>query len=1020
MPRRTKSRRDYCCRPAGLRKRIRQLELVARDRDRLLWELKEIAECVGNLTLEPAVNIGRFTALCGKIVGASFAEYDRLRHGSWECVTTWNAPPDYDHEASVEKSLASEVLHGGDDPIRLIRDLEESRYAASDRRVARHGLKTFLGYGVRVYGNLTGALCLFFTRDFALAEHTGLQLLCMASSIRLSEEHQLAIEQLLRTQIDLEQRVEQRTQELLKANLSLRAEIAEKERIAADLRQRENQFRQLLENASDIFCLTDSKGVIIQVNPVAARLTGYSEQELLRKNCLEFIHPDDREAASQFYITQFKERILDTYSEFRIVNRRGETVWLGQNVQLIMEGKTITGFQAICRDITERRRAESELKKSQEQFRAQYKAIPIPTYTWKMVGEDLVLVDCNDAAYEISQGGVEKFLGTTARELLHDREEIVDDLYRCYREKTTIFREMEIQLKSTGEWKCAAVKYAYVAPDLVLVHGEDVTESRRTEQALRESEARYRGVVEDQTELICRYRPDFTMTFINEAFCRFFCMRQADLIGRSLIWLMPEQGGMILKNSLKAISRDNPLVSIEQLCTVGVEPRWLQWTIRAILDQGGQIIEFQSVGRDVTERRRAEESLARAYEELELRVVSRTAALSKTNELLRQEILDREAAEEALKLSKETVEALLNATADLAFLLDSKWKFRALNKASEKFLGIKSEDAVGTSLFQYIPPGVGRRIRPILSETMKKRVTARFGETLNDRIMAVSAHPVLVPDRKVDGIAIFMRDCTDYKRLQEFQAKASKLEAMRNLAAGTAHAIRNPLAIASSAAQLLAEAGVAEDFRESCATKIVSCIDRASAIIDSLLYFARPADHEDGPRDKPPPPKAVALDLSDIVNNAIEMSEVWWRSIPEKLKHSPEMIPTLRKGCFVIGQAHELFEVVINLLKNALEAVGDNGEVRVETFMKKGEVVLMVRDDGVGIPGENASRLFEPFFTTKGYANTGLGLATCYGIVSRHGGTISVESTEGQGATFTVRLPAAQSAADPKALERYN
>jgi len=983
----------------------------------LLWELKEIAECVGKLTLEPAVNIGSFTALCAKIVGASFAVYDRLRHGSWECMTTWNAPPDYEHEASVEKSLAGEILRGGDDPIRLVRRLGESRYAVSDRRVARHGLKTFLGYGIRVYGDLTGALCLFFTRDFVPGEHTGVQLLAMASSIRLSEEHQLVLEQLLGNQMDLEQRVEQRTQELLEANASLRSEIAEKERIGADLRQREKQFRQLVENAGDIFCLTDSKGLIIQVNPIAARQTGFTEEELVKKDYLELVHPADRDAVGQFYRAQFRQRVLDTYNEFRIVNRRGEPIWLGQNVQLVMEGDTITGFQAICRDITERKSAEEELRKSREQFRAQYKAIPIPTYTWKMIGEDLILVDYNDAAYEMSRGGVAKFIGKTARELLDDKEEVLADLYRCYREKTTIFREMEIQMRSTGEWKFAAVKYAYVAPDLALVHGEDVTESRRTEQALRESEARYRAVVEDQTELICRYRPDFTMTFINEAFCRFFCMRQADLIGRSLIWLMPEQGGIILKNSLKAISRDNPLVSIEQLCTVGVEPRWLQWTIRAILDQDGQIIEFQSVGRDVTERRRAEESLARAYEELELRVVSRTAALSKTNELLRQEVLDREAAEEALKHSKETVEALLNATADLAFLLDSKWKFRALNKASEQFLGKRTEDAVGTSLFEHIEPGVGRRIRPILSETMKKRVTARFEEILDDRIMAVSAHPVLVPDRKVDGIAVFMRDVTEYKRLQELQVKASKLEAMRNLAAGTAHAIRNPLAIASSAAQLLTEAGVAEDFRESCATKIVSCIDRASAIIDSLLYFARPAEHEDSEEEGPLPPQAVALDLSDIVNNAIEMSEVWWRSIPEKFKHRSEMISRLRKGCFVVGQAHELFEVVINLLKNAVEAVGDNGEVRVETLQRKGEVVLRVRDNGTGIPRENVARLFEPFFTTKGYANTGMGLATCYGIISRHGGTISAESAEGRGATFTVRLPAAESAADHQSQE---
>jgi len=130
----------------------------------------------------------------------------------------------------------------------------------------------------------------------------------------------------------------------------------------------------------------------------------------------------------------------------------------------------------------------AELRESEEKMRAQYKGIPVPTYSWQRVEDDLVLVDYNDAAVAITQGRIADFVGITVSEMYRDMPEIRNEIKRCFDEKTTIEREMSYWYKSTGEHKYLAVKYAFVPPDLVLVHTEDITERKEMQERLVRSE----------------------------------------------------------------------------------------------------------------------------------------------------------------------------------------------------------------------------------------------------------------------------------------------------------------------------------------------------------------------------------------------------------------------------------------------------------------------------------------------------------------------------------------------------
>ncbi|MEG4836513.1 PAS domain S-box protein [Microcoleus sp. B9-D4] len=154
---------------------------------------------------------------------------------------------------------------------------------------------------------------------------------------------------------------------------------------------------------------------------------------------------------------------------------------------------------------------------------------------------------------------------------------------------------------------------------------EKVSDRQNAENALQQSEARYQAIVEDQTELICRYLPDGKITFVNQAYCRYFGLQPIDLLGNSFMTLIPEPDRELFQQQYTSVSPDNPIFICEhRVILPSGEIRWQQWIDRAIFDESGQIVEYQAAGRDVTDRKQAEIALQQLNAELERRVQQRT------------------------------------------------------------------------------------------------------------------------------------------------------------------------------------------------------------------------------------------------------------------------------------------------------------------------------------------------------------------------------------------------------------
>jgi len=290
------------------------------------------------------------------------------------------------------------------------------------------------------------------------------------------------------------------------------ADITEHKQAEEALRESEERYRLLVEHSNEAIVVAQD-GMLKFFNPRLIEITGYSQEEIASTSFAEYIHPDDLEMAIEYYLKCLQGEDTPQVYALRIIDKDGNIKWLESNVVLITWWEDRPATLNFISDVTERKQAEEELRKhrdhleelvaertaelreSEEKSKAQYKGIPVPTYTWQKVGKDLVLVDYNDAAVEITQGGVVDFVGMKAAEMYRDMPEIRAEIERCFAEKTTIKREMPYQYRSIGESKHLALKYAFVHPDLVLVHTEDITKRVQAEEEIKKRTTELREMV---------------------------------------------------------------------------------------------------------------------------------------------------------------------------------------------------------------------------------------------------------------------------------------------------------------------------------------------------------------------------------------------------------------------------------------------------------------------------------------------------------------------------------------------
>ncbi len=260
-----------------------------------------------------------------------------------------------------------------------------------------------------------------------------------------------------------------------------------------------------------------------------------------------------------------------------------------------------------------------------------------------------------------------------------------------------------------------------------------------------------------------------------------------------------------------------------------------------------------------------------------------------------------------------------------------------------------------------------------------------------------------VVERDADGLPLrasgTLLDVTDRKQVEELRVQTGRLRAIAELANGVAHNFNNLLQIVLGNAQLAAthlDLGELADVKTNL-NQILESSLFGSQVVKRLQKFAKllPDDRAHG----------ELFDLSDTVRQAADLSKIWWKTFPEEKGIQIFLEMDLGRNCMIMGREDEIFELIINLVKNSAEALPQGGYINLKTLVSDDKVFLKVGDNGIGIRQDNMGKIFEPFFTTKGYDRNGVGLSSSLGIVTQHSGKIWVESQEGQGTTFTVEFP---------------
>jgi len=513
----------------------------------------------------------------------------------------------------------------------------------------------------------------------------------------------------------------------------------------------------------------------------------------------------------------------------------------------------------------------------------------------------------------------------------------------------------------------------------------EMKERHRAQDALKESEEYYRVLVEDMPALICRFLPDGTLSFVNSSYCQYFEKPREALVGANFFQFIPEPERSEVKTHFESLIPENPAVSYEhQVILPTGEVRWQRWTDHALFDEAGNLYQFQSVGMDITESKRAEHSLKESEERF------------------------RELAE----LMPETV-----------FEADLKGNLTFVNrKAFEHFGYIQDDFENGLNAFEMIVPE--DRDRAI--DNVRKILTgANIGLTEYTACRKdQSTFPVLihsaaiVRDGKTMGIRGFIIDHTERKQSEEEKQKlkaqfqqAQRLETIGTLAGGIAHDFNNLLmTIQGNTALILFDIDASNPYHEPL-KNVEKQIERGARLTKQLLGYARKGKYNVKP-----------ISLNQIVK---ESAETFGRTRKEITIHSDlqEDLDTIE------ADQGQIEQILYNLYVNAADAMPDGGDLFLKTTMVSHQdiksehydpapgsyVCLSVKDTGIGMDPETQERIFDPFFTTKEMGRgTGLGLAAVFGITKSHDGYIEVESQKRQGTTFMVSLPASEKKAfDP-------
>lgn len=378
-------------------------------------------------------------------------------------------------------------------------------------------------------------------------------------------------------------------------------------------------------------------------NPATANFFGLTPEAMDHRLSSELGVPESLIQLWMKHYRQAQQTGVPVQFEYAHQHPQRGVRWLSVTICLLPSGhQQSPRFAYIANDVSDRKHAEEALRESQDKYQTLFNIFPIGISITDAQGH---IVETNPASEEILGLLQNDQMGKNYDDpdwhiIRPDGTPMPTDEYASVRalrenkfinniEMGVVCPEQDVRWISVSAAPIPLEHYG------VAIAYIDITDRKRAEQAIKASEERYRAIVEDQTELICRVRPDGTILFVNDAYCRFFGKRLEDLVGNVYHPIVYEADQELVEQQLQALTLENPVVVIENRVVAQGQIRWTQWNNRLISNGPGQMIEYQGVGRDITDRKLVELELQRAKEAAEMANQAKSMFLANMSHELR-------------------------------------------------------------------------------------------------------------------------------------------------------------------------------------------------------------------------------------------------------------------------------------------------------------------------------------------------------------------------------------------------
>ncbi len=725
-------------------------------------------------------------------------------------------------------------------------------------------------------------------------------------------------------------------------------------RDVTETKLKEMEYQNILQTTTDGFWIVDSAGRFLDVNNAYCALIGYSREELLNMSIKDIEAVEKPEETAR----RIRQIIKTGHGRFETRHRCKDGSIVDIEVSTTYAGAGDGRLFVFIRDITERKRAEDALRKSEEKF---YKAFySSPNAMALTTSKEGRFLEVNDGFLRLNGFSREEVIGRTSKELgiwvnPKDRVRIV----RIMREKGRVADEEYKSRTKSGEIHTmlfSAEPIEIAGESCMISSATDITERKLADEKLRDEATRHHILIDESSDGIVVLDEKGKVYEANKRF--------AEMLGYT-----PEE--------------------VRELNVWDWEfqfpPEQVAEMIRTV-DETGDHFETKHRRKDGT-----------TYD-VEISTNGVIYAGQKLIFCVCRDITARKQAEAALRQSEEKLRVILESIPQGVTVTDLDGKILEVNNAVLRLHGYNTrQELIGRNAFEFIAKEGHARARDNLKETLETGRSGAIEYTFirkDGTTFPAQLSAALIQDEsaKPIGFVAVTEDITERRKMQEQLVITDRLASVGELAAGIAHELNNPLTGVIGFSQLLMSKEMPKDIKEDVEV-VYNEAQRTSQVVKNLLTFAR---KHSAIKEK--------VNINDVINKVLEL-----RSYEQNLENITVDARLDSDLPEVMGDYFQLQQVFLNIVINAeyfMKEAHHKGKLTITTEKVGKKIRVSFADDGPGIAKDDLGHIFDPFFTTKEVGRgTGLGLSICHGIVTEHGGRIYVESELGKGATFIVELP---------------